>query len=101
MNNCFKATNGTIVSNQRTERWFQHNERSFQDNQRNDCLHKGMEWNNHFNTTEQNDCFSTTGRNETILLTQPNGQECSFYHNGKEQNGSQNVGERDTVGNFY
>ena len=56
--------------------------------ERNDRLHKGMEWNDRFNTTEQNDRFNTTKWNGTMVLTQRNGMEQSFYHKGTEGKGT-------------
>ena len=62
----FKTTNGTI---------FQHNKRLFQNNERSDHSHKGMEQNDRFNTTKRNDHFNTTERNGKIVLTQWNRME--------------------------
>ena len=88
------------VSRQRMERLFQHNKRLFQNNKWSDCLHKGMERNNRFNTTKRNNRFNTTEWNGTIILTQWNRMERWFYHNGTERNGNGRSVARYTNGNF-
>ena len=56
------------------EQSFQCNERSFQNSERSDCLqkrngterlfeHNGMEWNDRFNTTKQNETIVSSQRN--------------------------------------